>query len=274
MRLSAAGIPTPRLDAAILLAHVLAVERHVLAVHPDVVVGADDASLFDSMIEQRASRRPISHLVGEVEFWSLPFRVSDATLAPRPETEMLVELAAAFLRLLAAPIVVEVGTGTGCIAIAIAHEVPQAQVHSVDVSAPALAIARENVARNGVAARVRLHEGDTLGPLSGVLEGGSVDVVVSNPPYVRRDERDTVDPEVLWEPETAVFCDGEPWEVYERIAREGAVYARSGALLLLELPGEDPAAVVDAIEAPGVWTDVFVLPDLAGLPRVLRAVRL
>jgi release factor glutamine methyltransferase len=272
-RLRNAGVPSPRLDVALLLAHVLGVERHVLSMDPDRTVTDEDAGAFDDLVAQREQRCPVSHLVGEVEFWSLAFRVTDATLAPRPETEMLVERAVAFLRGVEQPLVVEVGTGTGCIAVAIAHEVPAAQVHTVDVSADALSAAGENAARHGVGDRIHLHHGDTVAPLAGVVAEGSVDVLVSNPPYVRHEERDTVDPEVLWEPESAIFCDGDPVDVYATIARDGAPYVRTGGLLLLELPGDDPAPIAAAVEATGAWQDVVVEPDLAGHPRVLRATR-
>jgi release factor glutamine methyltransferase len=269
-RLVAAGVSSPDLDAALLLAEVLGVRRERLALDPDRALSDDESRRFDALVADRARRRPMAQILGRAEFWSLEFKVTPDVLSPRPETEMLVEATVKALAGRASPVVVDVGTGTGCIAVAIAKEVPTATVHAVDVSPAALSVARENAARHGVADRVRFHEGDLFAPLAGVVAPGTVDVVVSNPPYVRRDE--TFDPEVLFEPAIALFVDDVPG-IYRRIADEAAPFVRAGGALLLELPGATSAAVVASVRASTEWRDVFVAADLAALPRTLTATR-
>jgi release factor glutamine methyltransferase len=275
-RLRDAGVGSPELDAALLLADTLGVSRTRLSLEPEAIVDAADAARFDDSVARRAQRRPISHLRGRQEFWSLEFLVTPDVLTPRPETEMLVELAAEHLRgacaTSARPTAVDVGTGSGCVAVALAVEVPEARVLAVDVSGRALAVARENVRRHGVGERVEVRRGDLLAGVDGYLDR-HVDVALSNPPYVRRSEAGSVDAEVLWEPSVAVFCDGPPERLYARIASDAAALVRPGGLLLLELPGRASEPVVEAVRVVEGWSHVTTLPDLAGLPRVLRAVR-
>jgi release factor glutamine methyltransferase len=270
-RLAAAGVSSPDLDAALLLAETLGVKRERLALDPDRPLSADETSRFEPLVAERARRRPMAQILGRAEFWSLEFKVTTDTLSPRPETEMLVEAAVRALRGVASPVVVDVGTGTGCIAIAIAREVPKAVVHAVDVSPAALDVARENARRHGVEDRVRFHLGDLFAPLVGVVATGSVDVVVSNPPYVRRDEE--FDPEILFEPATALFVDDVPG-IYRRIAEEAAAFVRAGGAAFLELSESATVSVVEAMQSTSTWRDVVVHSDLAGLPRVLAMSRM
>jgi release factor glutamine methyltransferase len=269
-RLGTAGVSSPELDAALLLAEVLGVRRERLALDPGRVLDADDVSRFEALVARRVRRVPMAQILGRAEFWSLEFVVTKDTLSPRPETEMLVEEAVKAMRGVASPVVIDIGTGTGCIAVAIAREVPSATVHAVDVSPAALAVARENVRRHGVESRVRLHDGDLLAPLAGVVAPGSVDVVVSNPPYVRRDE--AFDPEILHEPAMALFADDVP-AVYRRIAAEAASCVRPRGALFLEMSDTAAEAIVAAVRDVGCWTDVATRADLAGRPRVLVASR-
>jgi release factor glutamine methyltransferase len=269
-RLAAAGVPSPDLDAALLLAETLGVRRERLALDPDRALTDEERARFDAFVARCAERRPMAQILGRAEFWSLEFKVTKDTLSPRPETEMLVEEAVKALLGAESPVVVDIGTGTGCIAVAIAKEVPSAVVHAVDISPAALAVARENVRRHGVEARVHLHLGDMFAPLRGVLAPGSVDVVVSNPPYVRRDEE--FDPEILYEPAIALFVEDVP-AVYRRIAEGAAGVLRSGGLLSMELPGIGSSPVVEAIQTSACWRDVAVRPDLAGQPRLVGATR-
>lgn len=269
-RLAAAGVSSPNLDAALLLAETLGVRRERLALAPERLVEPDEARRFDALLAERAKRVPMAQILGRAEFWSLDFKVTKDTLTPRPETEMLVEEAVKALRGVASPVVVDIGTGTGCIAIAIAKEVRSAVVHAVDLSPAALAVARENVRRHGLEARIHLHLGDLFAPLVGVLAPGSVDVVVSNPPYVRRDEE--FDPEILHEPAMALFVEDVP-EIYRRIAEEAAGFVRVGGTLLMELPGAGSDVVVTGVGALPHWLSPEVLPDLSGLPRSVRAER-
>lgn len=272
--LGAAGCASPDLDATLLLAEVLGVPKHRIRTEPSRDVGDADAARFRGLVAERARRRPMSQILGRAEFRSLEFEVTEKVLAPRPETEDLVERAVAAAALVAAqdraPRIAEIGAGSGCNVVAIAVACPSALLFASDVSGAALAVAARNAARHGVAGRVHLLRGDMAAPLR---EHAPFDVVLSNPPYVRRSEAGELDPEVLWEPACAVFCDGEPRDVYARVAAEAADVTRPGGLLLCELPGDDPAQIVAAVAAPGVWGDVQVAPDLAGNPRVLSATR-
>jgi release factor glutamine methyltransferase len=276
-RLEEAGCSSAALDASLLLAHVLRADRSVVHAQPDRTLSAAETSRLEALVAQRARRRPVSHLLGRTEFRSLEFEVTDAVLAPRPETEALVEAAcAAAARAVEAgrtPLLADVGTGSGCIAVAVAAEAASARLLATDASGAALDVARRNAERHGVAERVTFLRGDLLTPVRAAVADGALDAVVSNPPYVRRSEAGEVDPEVLWEPASAVFCDGEPADLYARIAREAAPLVRPGGELLLELPGAESEPVVLAVAAVAGWAGVTVRPDLVGLPRILRAVR-
>jgi len=236
-----------------------------------------ETARFDAVVAERLRRRPLAQLTGTREFRSLDFEVTADVLSPRPETEMLVDAACEACDRAAAegrePVVADVGTGSGCIAVAIAVERPRARVLAVEASGAAAEVARRNVLRHRVGDRVRLLRGDLLGPVAVASGPASLDAVVSNPPYVTRAEAGECDPEVLWEPAGAVFCDGEPAALYARIATDAAPLVRPGGQLALELPGTRAAPVVDAVAAVAGWSRVAALPDAAGLPRVLRAVR-
>lgn len=271
--LAAAGVESARLDAELLLANVLGVHRSRLAIEPERALDAADRAWLRALLDQRARRRPVAQIVGKAEFWSLELYVTPAVLCPRPETEQLVDVALRFLRNAGErPRVIDVGAGTGCIGIALATELPRLRVEATDVSGYALAVARRNAELHGVEERVRLHRGDLLEPLTDAPPA-AFDLVASNPPYVRRSEAGELDPEVLWEPAVAVFCEGAPAPLYARIAADAAPLVRPGGLLVLELPGAGSDPILEAVGALDAWDSVEALRDLAGLPRVLRAVR-
>ncbi|MCE9634136.1 MAG: peptide chain release factor N(5)-glutamine methyltransferase [Planctomycetes bacterium] len=275
--LAASGIGSADLDAALILSHVMSVPRHRLRTESDVVLSRAQRESFDRLVAERVRRRPLAQILGRKEFRSLEFEVTADVLSPRPETEDLVEAACAVCDRAAAagrvPIIVDVGTGSGCIAISIAVERPFVRVHAVDLSGAALEVARRNVAWHCVGDRVTLHRGDLLAPIAALVSPASIDAVVANPPYAERSEAGSCDPEVLWEPAAAVFCEGPPAPLYARIAADAAPLVREGGELLLELPGATSGPVVDAVRTVPGWRDLVVMPDLAGLPRVLRAAR-
>ena len=200
-RLRDAGVPKPALDAELLLRHVLGWDRAAVIARGADTVPAADAKRFFALVEERAARRPLQHVTGTQAFWRHEFLVTPDVLVPRPETEVLVEAALELIRGLEAPVVVDVGTGSGCIALSIAAERPDAAVHAVDISAAALAVARENAHRLGQI-RVELHEGDLLEPLPAELRG-RVDLIVSNPPYLTEAEYRAVPLEVRADPRAA-----------------------------------------------------------------------
>jgi release factor glutamine methyltransferase len=266
-RLATAGVPEPRLDAARLLRHVTGWDAAALLVHSRDAIAEDDERRFHELVEQRARRRPMQHLTGVAPFWRHELRVTPDVLIPRPETEHLVEAALDWLKPLERPVIVDVGTGSGCIALAIAAERPDATVHAVDLSAAALAVARDNAARLGLE-RVRFHEGDLLAP----LKGQAIDVVVSNPPYVGANEVDTLAPEVRdHDPRLALVPPGDRFSIYRRLAEGTGDLLRPGGALMVEIGQGMEDEVLRIVSAAG-FAVARVVPDLQSIPRVVVAV--
>ncbi|MCG3135399.1 MAG: Release factor glutamine methyltransferase [Planctomycetes bacterium] len=264
-RLAAGGVPVPERDAALLLGHATGLPRTVLRAEPGREIGPAEEARFLDAVRLRAARRPMSQILGVKEFRSRDFRVTADVLAPRPETEALVEEALRAVAGRAGARVAEAGVGSGALVVSIAADAPDAFVCGSDVSGAALCVAAENVRTHGAGGRVVLRRGDLWAPLADL---GPFDVMLSNPPYVRRIEAGEVDPEVLWEPACAVFCDGEPSDLYARIAAEARPLLAPGGVLLLELPGPESAPVIAALRVVAGYADPFVRADLAGHPRV------
>jgi release factor glutamine methyltransferase len=250
------GIDTPRLDAELLLAHALGVTRVGLYTDHDRPLTEEERARFRELVRRRAAREPVAYVIGEWGFRRLTLRTDRRALVPRPETEILVERCLALLAGLEAPRVLDVGVGSGAIALAIADEHPGARVTGVDVSADALELARENAERTGIA--VELREG---GPEDAA---GDWELVVSNPPYVAARDFDALQPEIrLWEPKVALVGEG----LHEALART----VRRGALALEVGDGQAPA-VAGMLERLG-YEDVRATQDLAGRERVVEGVR-
>jgi release factor glutamine methyltransferase len=273
-RLGAAGVDSPEHDAEVLLRHVLGWDRARVVVEARTALATADEAAFRGLIEERAGRRPLQHLTGRQWFWRHEFVVSSDVLVPRPETELLVEEALARLAQLPAapaPLVADVGTGSGCIALSVAAERPAAEVVAIDVSAEALMVARANTARLGLEARVRLVQGDLLAPLADRF--GSVDLVVSNPPYVDPAAREALPPEVRFhDPPLALFPPGDACAVYRRLVPQAFAALRPGGALLLEI-GEGMAEEVARLCASAGLAVERVVPDLRSIPRVVCARR-
>jgi release factor glutamine methyltransferase len=238
---------------------------------PDAEIEPEAALRFRTLTEARATRRPLQHLTGTQAFWRHDFLVSADVLIPRPETELLVEAGLAALRDASRPTIVDVGTGSGCIALSLAAERPDAVVHAVDLSPRALTVAQENARRFGLVDRVRFHEGDLLAPLRSLA--GVVDLVVANPPYVDSGEADSLAPEVREnEPALALFAPDDRYSVYRRLAPEAAAGLRPGGTLLLEVGFGMANEVRGICESAGL-TVTRVLDDLQGIPRAIVARR-
>jgi release factor glutamine methyltransferase len=262
-RLDAEGIVSAGVDAELLVAHVLGVSRSALALERDREVTAAEAERVTELAARRATREPLQYIVGEWGFRRLTLIVDERALIPRPETEIVVERCLEVLKGIDAPRVLDVGTGSGAIALSIADEHPGARVTGIDVSADAIALAGENAVRTG--AEVVLLELDML---SG-LPGADWDLVVSNPPYVRPDEEAALAPEVVeWEPHVALFDGGHT----ELLVREAARAVRAGGALVLETFDERAHAVAGLLEGAG-FADVVVTRDLAGRQRVVEGRR-
>jgi release factor glutamine methyltransferase len=263
------GIETARLDAECLLAHALGVERLRLYVDFDKPVGEAERAAFRELVRRRAGERiPVAHLVGLREFWSLPLRVTPDVLVPRPETETLVTAGLDLVAGAASPRVLDLGTGSGAVALALARELPGARVTATDTSAAALKLAQENAERLDLAERIRFLEGDWLEPV--VTE--RFDLVVSNPPYVAEAERPRLAPELAHEPPGALFAGPDGLAALRRLtAGVGSVLEPRGAVAF-ELDPRQAAAVAGWLRDAG-FAEVAVHRDLAGRPRVVSGRR-
>ena len=259
-RLKAKGLLTARLDAELIVAHVLGLTRAGLAVERSRPVTAAEAERVAALAERRGAREPLQYVLGEWGFRRLTLTVDRRALIPRPETETVVERCLALLAGVDAPRVLDVGTGSGAIALAIADEHPGAEVTGIDVSAEALSLARENAARTGIA--IELIQVDLLGG----LPRADWHLVVSNPPYVRPEEATTLAPEVVdWEPHVALFDGGHT----ETLVRDAAAVLRPGGALVLESYDERAHTVARLLERAG-FGQVVVTRDLAGRDRVVE----
>jgi release factor glutamine methyltransferase len=250
------GIETPRLDAELLLGHALGLSRLELYTQHDRPLTDDERAVFRELVGRRAAREPVAYILGEWGFRRLTLRVDRRALVPRPETEILVERCLALLAGVDEPRVLDVGVGTGAIALAIADEHPGARVVGADTSRDALALARENAELNGLS--VELREG-------GLEEAaGDWELVVSNPPYVLPGEWEELQPEIrLWEPRGALVGEG----LHEELARR----VRTGALAL-EVGDGQARAVASALETLG-YGEIRITRDLAGRERVVEGRR-
>lgn len=267
-KLQASGIDSPRLDAELLLAFELQCERVAFFSHPDRVVDSGQVQRFHGLVERRAERFPLQYLTGSQEFYGRPFFVSSAVLIPRPETELLVETCLAFLKQVQGePRILDIGTGSGCIAATLACEAPQARVTAVDISPAALEVAERNCRALQCASRVELLLGDTLNPV--LSRGRSFELITSNPPYVGETERASVSPEVArYEPPEAVFSGEAGMEVFEDIFRLAPLCLVAGGRLVVEVGYGQADRVVDAGRGNG-WILLEKKRDLAGIERCI-----
>jgi release factor glutamine methyltransferase len=281
-RLTEYRVPSPRMNGELLLMFTLNCDRAYLYAHPERELTTEEQSRYEATLAERARGVPAQYITGHQEFWGMDFIVTPAVLIPRPETEHVIETV---LELLASDLatrdaagpdaevqspgsrlrIADVGTGSGCIAIALAKELPQAEIHATDVSSAALEIARANAARHQFANRIQFHQTDLLSGLS----GNPFDLVVSNPPYVGESEAGQVQLEVRkFEPRNAVFAGPTGAEVIARLVPQAHAALKPGGWLVIEIS----SAVVDIVKNfLRDWHDARITPDLQYLPRVARA---
>jgi release factor glutamine methyltransferase len=278
------------MNAELLLMFTIGRDRAFLYGHPEQKLSDEEASRYEAALARRASGIPAQYITGHQEFWGMDLIVSPAVLIPRPETEHVVETVLALVasnqsltgetpvapqtdwnleRRASSPghpcRVVDVGTGSGCIALALAKELPQAEIHATDISAGALEIARANAARLELESRIRFHEGDLLTR----FEPNSLDFVVSNPPYVGESEEDSVQLDVRkHEPRNAVFAGPLGTEVIERLIPQAREVLKPGGWLVIEISGTIASRVDELLSA---WGGVQVTNDLQGIARVVCA---
>lgn len=297
--LEQAGIETARLDAECLLAHVLGFPRWRLVTERRRRLTPEEFGRYLTLLQRRGLREPLAYLLGTREFWSILLAVSPGVLVPRPETEALVEAALAVLRDMYPakgngspgprpgyraplgwgapgpdhPIVLDLCTGTGAVAIALARELPGATIFATDISRRALQIARRNAETHGVADRITFLRGDLWRALEGQGPGGQVDVVISNPPYIPSRVIPTLMPEVQWEPRRALDGGPDGLQFHRAIISEAPQHLRPGGFLLLEIGADQAESVTRLFEESGDFEGRRVLRDLAGRDRVVVARR-
>jgi release factor glutamine methyltransferase len=233
------GLLSPRLDAEVLIAHVLDRPRIELYTRFDQPLSADELVKIRNLVARRAKHEPVAHLVGEREFWSLAFEVTPDVLIPRPETETLVEAALEILKQHSAPVIVDVGTGSGCIAIALAHALPSATVWATDISPEACAVASRNAARHDVGDRVKVLQSDLMHRLSSELRA---DAICANLPYIPDRESSALPPDVrIFEPKLALFGGTDGLDLIRRLIPQTRSFLHSNAPLILEMaPNQAP----------------------------------
>ena len=312
-QLRRANVSSHTLAAELLLLHATGRSRTSLYSHPEDELSEIESQKYFVMIERRAVGVPTQHLTGKQEFWGLEFEVNRDVLVPRPETEHVIEVALDRLALRdlrskqsqnmsgEGLLIADIGTGSGCIAIALAKELPAANIYALDISPAALAVARRNAARLGFSDRIHFLESELFSAFSSSshqslvtnhppalsLPNGSpsssplatrhspllFDLIISNPPYIGRKETSTLPIEVRnHEPATALYGGEEGYELYGLLIPEAARHLKSGGLLVLELGHDSLPAVRPLLESP-LWTNLLVTNDLAGIPRVLSAER-
>lgn len=259
-------LESPRLDAEVLLADTLAMERIRLYVEHERPLGGGELSRFRQKVKRRLAGEPVAYITGHREFWSIRLGVDPRVLIPRPETELLVEVGLALLGEQANPTVVDIGTGSGAIIIALGRERPAAVLHGTDLERGALEVARQNAERHGVA--VALHRGDLLEPLPA---GTRSDLLLSNPPYIPSAEIDELIRDVRdYEPRAALDGGESGLEIYRRLIEQAPSHLTPSGQLALEIGSAQRVAVMDLLERAG-YREIRAHQDLAGLDRVISA---
>jgi release factor glutamine methyltransferase len=281
-RLREANVPSFTLAAELLLLHVAGRDRTWLYAHPEDEITAEQEERFLSLIERRAAGEPTQYLTGKQEFWGLEFEVTPDVLIPRPETEHVIEVA--LDRLAVREIragrkqtlsgeglrIADIGTGSGCIAVALAKDLPGAKFIATDISPAALSVARRNAERHRFADCIELVRANLL---EGISAETRFDLIASNPPYIGRREEPTLQREVRdHEPEVALYGGEEGYELYAALVTQSAAHLIPGGIVVLELGHDSLPAVQPLFDTPE-WTHVGVTNDLAGIPRVIAAER-
>ncbi|MGA9073592.1 MAG: peptide chain release factor N(5)-glutamine methyltransferase [Candidatus Sulfotelmatobacter sp.] len=267
--LAAENVPSPRMNAELLLMFTLECDRAYLYAHPERDLTSDEITRYADILSERARGVPAQYITGHQEFWGIDLIVTPAVLIPRPETEHVIETVLACVGrtlLSATPLrLIDVGTGSGCIALALTKELPQAEIHATDVSSAALEIARANAARHQLQSHIHFREADLL---TGV-DNDSFDFIVSNPPYVGESEEDQVQLEVRkFEPRNAVFAGPTGVEVIARLIPQAHAALRVGGWLVMEISGTIVEATKQLLTG---WEEIQIVTDLQGIPRVVAA---
>ncbi len=269
-RLRAAGIEQPALEAAWLLEYVLKLSPLMQRVNAERQVPDADSARVQALVARRANREPLQYVLGTQEFCGREFRVTSSVLIPRPESVLLVQETIRRCRQNLTAIVVDVGAGSGCLAVSVASALPEARVLAIDVSAEALTVARANMEQHGLGARIECVQGDLLAPLAERGLVGQVGVVLSNPPYIADLDLAMLQPEVrCFEPRVALAGGPDGMDVHRRLIQQAPTYLKVGGMLLMEVGLGQAATVCREAENSGWFRTDGVLQDEAGIDRVV-----
>ena len=263
--LDAAGVNEARMEAGSLLAHTLGRDRTFIIAHAEDALTNAQFKSFRQLVERRAQREPLQYITRYQEFFKLKFEVTPDVLIPRPETEIIVETACELLRAEARPLVADIGTGSGCIAISMLKELSEAHSVATDISPAALQVARRNAERHGVIDRLTLLESDCFSMIESARQ---FRLIASNPPYVSDDDLESMQPEVRYEPQTALFSGSDGLAVIQRLLREAPSFLQPKGYLVFEIGFGQSEAVKNLIDRD-VWTLLEIREDLQGIPRTV-----
>ena len=267
-RLGQAGVKSPQVDVEWLIADLLSCNRSEIPLHAQTDLTAEDQDLFSRRVERRTRREPLQHILGTANFLGYDFQVSAEVLIPRPETEVLVELALEFLMHLPNPSVFDLGTGSGCIALSLAKRCSKASIIGSDVSREALALARANAVSLVTLDQVEFRHADGLAAFA---KGEQMDLILSNPPYIPTAKIDTLEPEVRdHDPRLALDGGADGMQFYRLLANEGQSHLKSGGKLMAEFGDGQAPTIVDLFAQAG-WPSVTTVNDLSHRPRILIA---
>ncbi|MEN6318706.1 MAG: peptide chain release factor N(5)-glutamine methyltransferase [Syntrophaceae bacterium] len=271
LALESGDCKSPRLDAEVLLSSYLKKDRTCLYTHPEQSITEGEYTEFQEWVERRKRGEPVAYIVGEKEFWSLPFQVNNHVLVPRPETEILVEevlkvcsdMGERNFRIL------DIGTGCGAISVALASELKSVQIVATDISQEALAVAIKNAQKNSVDHRISFLLGNLFQPVS-----GKFDIIVSNPPYISLDEYNTLPFEVRgFEPKSALLAGNDGTEFHRKIIKGGVLYLQQGGWLFMEIGSGQKHTVENILNESNLYDSIAFTQDYAGIERVSRARR-
>lgn len=276
LKLATSGVANARLDAEVLLSHIVKKDRAWLFTHIHDELDTESRRVFEAAIQRRAQREPLQYIIGKQEFWGLDLAVTPDVLIPRPETELVVESALKIITRRDQQVtIVDLCTGSGCISVSLAKELPSARIFAADLSDKALAIARENALRHGVSERIRFLEGNLFQPLKELDIRGAVDIIVSNPPYVQSGDHASLQPEVRdFEPELALIAGPRGTEIHQKIINEAPEYLKQHGALIMELGLGQAELLARMAQKTGAYGVPEVLKDLAGIERVIVAKKL
>lgn len=267
------GCQSPRLDAEILLAHTLKCQRIDLYLNPDKPVQATERELFREYVKRRAAREPVAYIIGSKEFWSLEFLVDENVLIPRPETEELLGVVIERLSDIPNPLILDLGTGSGCISVVLARELSSAMIIAVDTSPKAINIARRNAENHSVSDRITFVHSHWFDAMSGTITENSLTAIVSNPPYISRDQYETLQPEIVsYEPEIALVGGDDGLDAYRSIVGQSHRWLTRNGWVFFEI-GDEQNSKVENILAEHHFKSIESMKDASGRYRIVMGKR-